>query len=62
VKERCAEIVSREMLAIGSADQIKLNVEKQLSQYNYTFPVAPGLIVRVFFSGINTLTNVVRAL
>jgi hypothetical protein len=53
VKERCAEIVSREMLAIGSADQIKLGVEKQLSQYNYTFPVALGLIVRVFFSGIN---------
>ena len=53
------------MLAIGSADQIKLGVEKQLSQYNYTFPVALGLVVRVFFFLVltqpNTLTNVVRA-
>ncbi|KAH9987268.1 hypothetical protein BJV77DRAFT_964880 [Russula vinacea] len=43
VKERCAVIVSAELSAITSEDQIRSNVMRQLSVYNYTFPTMQGM-------------------
>jgi hypothetical protein len=35
-------IISNELSSLGSADEIKSSVSKQLSRYNYTFPTSHG--------------------
>lgn len=49
VKERCSALVTTAFLALRSSVEIVKSVQKQLTNYNYTFPKAPnanGLVLR----------------
>ncbi|KAN0107248.1 hypothetical protein V8E52_010357 [Russula decolorans] len=43
VKERCSALVTTAFLALRSSVEIVKSVQKQLMNYNYTFPKAPNL-------------------
>jgi hypothetical protein len=45
IKERCVAIVQTEFLSIGSDSAVAQIVQKQLANYNYTFPSAANVSV-----------------
>ena len=47
MKDRCASIIQLEFSTIGSAAAIAHLVDKQLSNYFYTYPMASNVSVEV---------------